>query len=145
MTDTMILLIILVFLAILAFFYFRKKHDIANESPEKLLSELPKEERDLFALAMHPENVPHTFIYALTTCTHCQRTRTLLTENDVPFTIINIDSYPKALNKELSDKLKEYNPRGSFPTIRLTNGQIITGYRENSLKEALINDPNRTS
>jgi len=141
----MMLLAVIAFLAIIAFFYFRKDHEPARQSPEKLLADLSQEERELFELAMHPENVPHTFIYALTTCTHCRKTRTLLEENNVPFTMINIDSYPKFLNKELSDKSKEYNPRGSFPTIRLTNGQIITGYRENSLKEALINDPDRTS
>ena len=141
----MILLAAIAFLMIIAFFYFRKDRSPATESPEKLLADLTPEQRALFECAMHPENVPHTFIYALATCTHCKKTRTLLEKHNVPFSIINIDTYSKSLNKELSDKCREYNPRGSFPTIRLTNGQIITGYRENSLKEALINDPDRTS
>lgn len=145
MTSTIILFITLAILGVIAFFYFKKQHAPVEESIEDTLTALSEQEQKLFDLAIHPESAPHTFIYALTTCNHCRRTKALLEENNVPFSIINIDSYPKLLNKELADKVREYNPRGSFPTIRLTNGQIITGYRENSLKEALINDPNRTS
>ncbi len=143
MSNSIILLIVLAVLGLIAFLFLRKNEK--NESPEKLLADLSKEDKELFDLAMNPKNVPHTFIYALTTCQHCRKTRALLEENNVPFTLINIDTYPQSLNKELSDKVREYNPRGSFPTIHLTNGQIITGYRENSIKEALINDPDRTS
>lgn len=146
MSTTTILFIVIVGVAIIVAFYLKSKGaHILDESAESELKKLSDEERALFELAMHPEKTPHTFIYALTTCAHCRKTRLLLEENSIPFTIIYIDSYPKALNKELSEKFKEYNPRGSFPTIRLTSGQIITGYRENSIKEALINDPERTS
>ncbi len=137
----MVLLITVAVLLVVAFLYFRTRKEAVEDGLDVALTKLTEEEKDLYEKALHPEQVAQTFIYALTTCAHCRKTRALLEENNVPFILINIDSYPKALNSILSDKMREYNPRGSFPTIRLTNGQIITGYRENSLKEALINDP----
>ncbi len=141
----MLLLIIVAVLIIIGIFYFKSKKKVVEDGPELALAKLEPEERALFDQAMHPESAPKTFIYALTTCTHCRKAKALLEENNVSFDMIYIDAYPKSLHSQLSEKMREYNPRGSFPTIYLTTGQIITGYRENSIREALINDPSRTS
>ncbi len=141
----MVLLIIVAILLIIGFLYYKNKQKPEEDNQEVALAKLPPEERRLFDLAMYPESATKTFIYALTTCTHCRKTKALLEENNVDFDMIYIDSYPKSLHSQLSEKMREYNPRGSFPTVFLTTGQIITGFRENSLKEALINDPERTS
>ncbi len=139
------LFIIVAILCVIAIFWFIIIKKKSSQGPEMTLAGLSDEERDLYNIAMQPENAVQTFIYALTTCTHCKRTLKLLNENNIPFSVIYIDSYPKVLHDLLSEKMREYNPRGSFPTIYLTTGQIITGYRESAIREALINDSNSTS
>ena len=137
MAATYLLVIIGFLLIIFGIFYFKSKR-IKDEPIEDILSRLTQEEQTLYKMALKPENVPNTFIYALSTCHHCKKTREFLDENSVPYTIIYIDKYPKQLYKNLLDRLKIYNPRGSYPKIRLANGQIITGFREHALREALI-------
>lgn len=137
MAATYLLVIIGFLLILFGIFYFKSKQ-IKEEPVEEVLSRLTQEEQTLYKMALKPENVPNTFIYALTTCNHCKKTREFLDENKIPYTLIYIDSYPRELYKILLEKLKLYNPRGSYPTIRLANGQIITGFREQALREALL-------
>lgn len=124
-------------LVIFGIIYFKSKNS-KEEPVEEILKKLTQEEQTLYKMALKPENVPNTFIYALSTCAHCKKTRAFLDENKVPYTLIYIDTYPKPLYKILLEKLKVYNPRGSYPTIRLANGHIITGFREQALREALL-------
>ena len=37
---------------------------------------------------------------------------------------------------EASAKVRELNPRGSFPTIRI-DGEVVTGYDEDRIRELL--------
>lgn len=137
MAATYLLVIIGFLLIIFAIVYFKNKQT-KEEPVENILAKLSQEEQTLYKMALKPENVPNTFIYALSTCHHCKRTREFLDEHKIPYTLIYIDTYPKQLYKILLEKLKVYNPRGSYPTIRLANGQIITGFREQALREALL-------
>lgn len=137
MAATYLLVIIGFLLIIFGIVYFKSKQ-IKEEPVEDVLARLTQEEQTLYKMALKPENVPNTFIYALSTCHHCKKTREFLDANKIPYTLIYIDTYPKQLYKILLEKLKVYNPRGSYPTIRLANGQIITGFREQALREALI-------
>lgn len=137
MAATYLLVIIGFLLIVFGIVYFKSKK-IKDEPVEDILARLTQEEQTLYKMALKPENVPNTFIYALSTCQHCKRTREFLDANKIPYTLIYIDTYPKQLHKILLEKLKVYNPRGSYPTIRLANGQIITGFREQALREALI-------
>lgn len=137
MAATYLLVIIGFLLVIFGIVYFKSKQ--AKEEPiEDVLSKLSQEEQTLYKMALKPENVPNTFIYALSTCHHCKKTREFLDTHQIPYTLIYIDTYPKQLYKILLNKLKVYNPRGSYPTIRLATGQIITGFREQALREALL-------
>lgn len=137
MAATYLLIIIGFLLIIFGIFYFKSKQ--AKEEPvEDILNRLTQEEQTLYKMALKPENVPNTFIYALSTCNHCKKTREFLDEHNIPYTCIYIDTYPRQLYNILLEKLKLYNPRGSYPTIRLANGQIITGFREQALTEALL-------
>lgn len=137
MAATYLLVIIGFLLIIFAIVYFKNKQT-KEEPVENILAKLSQEEQTLYKMALKPENVPNTFIYALSTCHHCKRTREFLDEHKIPYTLIYIDTYPKQIYKILLEKLKVYNPRGSYPTIRLANGQIITGFREQALREALL-------
>ncbi len=126
-----------------AFWYFKSHNSnqsrITDEAGgEAVQDELSPEKRKLYDMAFSSEHLPNTFLYALTTCRHCKKTKEFLDANNIPYTIIYVDEFEGDRRKELMDKVREYNPRGSFPTIRLTDGRIIVGYRENLLREALL-------
>ena len=38
------------------------------------------------------------------------------------------------------DKVRAFNPRGSFPTIVMPGGKTVVGFREQLLREALLHD-----
>jgi glutaredoxin-like protein NrdH len=75
-------------------------------------------------------------LYALSTCSHCKSTKKLLSECEVEYSYIQVDDLKGEERKAILEDIKELNPRCSFPTIKI-NDTVITGYRENAIKEAL--------
>jgi glutaredoxin-like protein NrdH len=75
-------------------------------------------------------------LYALSTCSHCKSTKKLLSECEVEYNYIQVDDLKGEERKAILEDIKELNPRCSFPTIKI-NDTVITGYRENAIKEAL--------
>ena len=72
MAATYLLVIIGFLLVVFGIVYFKSKQ--AKEEPvENILAKLSQEEQTLYKMALKPENVPNTFIYALSTCHHCKR------------------------------------------------------------------------
>ena len=98
MTANILLVFVGFALIIIGFVYFKSK-TIEKELPaDELLKKLSQEEQTLYRMALKPENVPNTFIYALSTCNHCKKTRAFLDEHKLPYTIIYIDTYPKPIS-----------------------------------------------
>jgi glutaredoxin-like protein NrdH len=94
----------------------------------------------LFSLALHPGEDGKTFLYALETCRHCRAAREFMEENDLEFHILYVDHYTGKDRARLMDKVRSCNPRGSFPTFVLPGGKVVAGFREQLLREALLND-----
>jgi hypothetical protein len=63
----------------------------------------------------------------------------------VDYVIIYLDQYSKEQRAELMEKVRSYNPRGTFPTMVVPGGKIIVGYRKQLLEEALFHDAGRTA
>jgi glutaredoxin-like protein NrdH len=76
------------------------------------------------------------FLYALSTCGHCRRTKALLKELGVDFRYVDVDLLKGDELEEVYRKVMEANPRGSFPTL-LIGDHVIVGYREVEIREAL--------
>lgn len=142
--NLFILIAVIVGIATLVFFFSKQK----STPPEAI--KLEAEQQKLFDIAMNVENTEEPVMFALTTCRHCRRAATMLEENNVQLITIYIDTFPREAREKLMNKVREYNPRGSFPTIYLPSKNVIIGYREHQIREALIdgtssNDPTRTS
>ena len=75
-------------------------------------------------------------LYALSTCGWCRKTKDLLDSNQVQYEYIDVDQCQGEERAEASAKVRELNPRGSFPTIRI-DGEVVTGYDEDRIRELL--------
>ncbi|MBN1194495.1 MAG: glutaredoxin family protein [Methanomicrobiaceae archaeon] len=75
-------------------------------------------------------------LYALSTCQWCRRTKELLSELGVAFSYIYVDLLEEDEMKGVIDDVTKYNPRGSFPVIRIGD-KVIVGFHEEEIREAL--------
>jgi glutaredoxin-like protein NrdH len=75
-------------------------------------------------------------IYTLSTCSHCKATKKLLDDFKVEYDFIDVDLLEGEERKAILEDVRKLNPQCSFPTI-LIGGEVIVGYREDKIKEAL--------
>ena len=76
------------------------------------------------------------FLYTLSTCVWCKKTKKLLDEIGVTYQFIDIDLLPGAEKTVATEELKNLNPRCSFPTLAI-KGECIVGFDEKKIREAL--------
>ncbi|NYB27043.1 MAG: glutaredoxin family protein [Methanobacteriaceae archaeon] len=76
-------------------------------------------------------------LFALSTCQWCRKTRLLLEELEVDFSYIYVDLLEGEERSEIIEEVKKYNPQLSFPTLVLDDGEVIVGFNEEGIKEAL--------
>lgn len=76
-------------------------------------------------------------LFALSTCQWCRKTRLLLEELKVDFNYIYVDLLEGEERSEIIEEVKKYNPQLSFPTLVLDDGEVIVGFNEEGIKEAL--------
>ncbi len=79
---------------------------------------------------------PDVKMYTLSTCSHCKSTKKLLNDCNVAYDFVDVDLLDSDERKRILEEVKELNPKCSFPTIRIGE-QVIVGYKENEIKEAL--------
>ncbi|TDA38448.1 MAG: glutaredoxin family protein [Candidatus Methanomethylicota archaeon] len=77
------------------------------------------------------------FVYTLSTCAWCKKTKQFLKDKDVEYEYVDVD----LLSKEDLEKVKaEIASRGAqllFPLIVIDDKVIITGFREDQISGAL--------
>jgi glutaredoxin len=84
------------------------------------------------------QNKKHKVImYALSTCVWCKRTKQLLKDNNVEYEFADIDLCNTKDQDEIRNDIIEHGGRISFPTLIIDDKTIITGFREDQIKEAL--------
>lgn len=123
----------------LAWFFLRKPSSNAN-SMEKASKGMSPEMVELYEKGLAPGTDGVPLMYALETCRHCRKTREFLDENQVQYHILYVDKYEGEARAALMDKVRSYNPRGSFPTIVFPGDRAVVGFREQLLREALLHD-----
>jgi glutaredoxin-like protein NrdH len=83
------------------------------------------------------KNAKHkVMLYALSTCGWCRKTKELLDSNHVQYEYIDVDHCQGDERNEVATKVRELNPRGSFPTIQI-DGQVVAGFDEDRIRELL--------
>ena len=77
------------------------------------------------------------FMYAISTCAWCKRTKQFLKDNNVEFEYVDVD----LCNDEEQEKVeREISRRGGelvFPTLIIDDKILIMGYKADKISEAL--------
>ena len=133
---------VFVIVLIVAMVMKKGKKDLADQNEDSGQRECGDPE--LYALGMNPVS-DKPIMYALTTCLHCKNTKKFLEENNLEVIVIHLDDYCDSDRSNLMEKVRKYNPRGTFPVVLMPNGKVIVGFRKMLLTEALIDDAGRTA
>ena len=75
-------------------------------------------------------------VFSLSTCSHCKSAKKLLSECTIKYDFVDVDLLEGEERKAILEDVKKFNPKCSFPTI-IIGDQVIVGYKENQIKEAL--------
>ncbi len=76
-------------------------------------------------------------LYALSTCGWCAKTKQLLTDLGVEFSYLYVDRVDSGELDQALEEVERWNPRGSFPTLVINDENVIVGFREDAIREAL--------
>jgi glutaredoxin-like protein NrdH len=82
-----------------------------------------------------PDN-DKVFIYTLSTCGHCKRTKQFLDENNIGYDYVDVDQCQGQERQDMIEEVKKHNPRTTFPTI-VIGDNVIVGFREQDIRDAL--------
>jgi glutaredoxin len=74
------------------------------------------------------------FLFALSTCQWCKKTRALLEELEVGYDYIYVDLTTGNERDEVVKELEKWNPAISFPTIVINDEDTIIGFEEDKIK-----------
>jgi glutaredoxin-like protein NrdH len=74
--------------------------------------------------------------YGLSTCGWCRRTKEFLDAHDIAYQYCYVDQQQGEERTEAVNRVRELNPRGSYPTLEI-DGQVVVGYDEERLTELL--------
>ena len=77
------------------------------------------------------------FLYALSTCGWCAKTKALLKELGVEHSYVYVDLLPGEELEQALQEVERFNPSGSFPTLVIDEKKVIVGFRELEIREAL--------
>lgn len=76
------------------------------------------------------------FLYALSTCGHCKRTKQFLNQSGVDYDFIDVDQCHGDERERVVKEVKQYNPALTFPTL-IIGPNIIVGFKEDEIRKAL--------
>ncbi len=77
------------------------------------------------------------FLYALSTCGWCKKTKQMLNENDVQYEYLDVDKCTSEERKEAISDIKSRNVPLGFPILIIDDEKVISGFKESAIKEAL--------
>ena len=83
------------------------------------------------------KNKGKIFLYAISTCGWCKKTKKLLNKLGVEYSYINVDLLEKDEKYKIVNEVKKWNPRLNYPTIVINDAKCIVGYNEDEIKEVL--------
>jgi glutaredoxin-like protein NrdH len=82
-------------------------------------------------------NEHRTVFYGISTCVWCKRTRRFLEDQGVAFDYFYVDLLSGHEREEVMGRVRQWNPRASFPTLVVDDSRCIVGYRPEEIKEVL--------
>jgi glutaredoxin len=83
------------------------------------------------------QNRGEVFLYALSTCVWCKKTKAFLDDSRVDYRYIDVDLLKGEERDTVVAELANWNPRRNFPTIVINNQDVVVGFKPDRLKELL--------
>jgi glutaredoxin len=77
------------------------------------------------------------FIYTLSTCGWCKRTKEMLKEAEVEYEYLDVDTLKAEERQKAIEDLRRRKAPIGFPVIIVDDSKIITGYDPAKIKEAI--------
>jgi len=75
-------------------------------------------------------------LYALSTCGWCRKAKEMLDAEDIGYDYVFVDQTAGPEREECVARVRELNPRGSYPTIEI-DGEVVAGFDEDRIRELL--------
>lgn len=86
------------------------------------------------------ENQGKVFLFTLSTCVWCKKTKALLKELGVSHSYIDTDLVQGSSKHDLMADFKKFSSEISFPTIVIDDGkEIIVGFDEDKIRQRFAN------
>jgi glutaredoxin len=82
-------------------------------------------------------NKHKVLLYTISTCPWCNKEKKLLRDNDIEFEYIDIDLCNDEDYEIISKEIDKRGARFSFPTIIIDDKILITGFKEDKIRESL--------
>lgn len=76
-------------------------------------------------------------LYALSTCGWCKKGKRLLRDNFIEFEYVDVDLCSDEEYEKIREDIHNRGGRFSFPTIIIDDKILITGFKENQIRETL--------
>lgn len=94
---------------------------------------------------MTPSDIVHVdgadagrvFLYALSTCVWCKRTKRLLDSLGIGYDYVDVDTLTGDTKNEVTTSLRQWNPAASYPTIVINDKDCVIGFDEDKIREAI--------
>jgi glutaredoxin len=83
------------------------------------------------------ENKGNLFLFALSTCIWCKKTKKFLDDNNIEYRYVFMDELSGSEKEEMRGKLQEWNTDCSYPTLVFNNKKCVVGYDEDAIRKEL--------
>jgi glutaredoxin-like protein NrdH len=76
------------------------------------------------------------FVYALSTCPWCRKTRQWFTDSQVPFEVVDVDTLPADEQDAMAEKAYQLSGGRRYPVV-VINGEVVVGHNPDKFLEHL--------
>jgi len=83
-------------------------------------------------------NKHKVLLYALSTCAWCKLTKKFLNENNIAYEYVDVDLCNEKDKELVRRDILRRRGEISYPTVIVDDKVLITGFRKDKLKEALL-------
>ncbi len=92
---------------------------------------------DSFIVKVPGDNKGEIFMFTLSTCIWCQKTKELLKKLGVRYSYVDVDLVDGSAKEEVTADFAAKNPNSSFPTIVFGGEHVVLGFQEAEIREYL--------
>jgi glutaredoxin-like protein NrdH len=83
------------------------------------------------------EDKGEIFLFALSTCIWCRKTKKFLDEKNIAYSFVFMDELDADEKEKMREQLKQWNSACSYPTIVFNNKKCVVGFDEAAIIKEL--------